>query len=123
VSRTAVRLPSTSSGQAGRAGQAIEVRQPRVNDRRVDEQGRRFQFTSQILPPYLRKAKAIEELVPWLHLKGICAPHDTEALMLCDRERFDLLVGDLGLPDERVVDLMKRVAARGGINSGADTGW
>jgi putative transposase len=59
---------------------AIEVRQPRVNDKRVDEQGNRFQFTSQILPPYLRKTKAIEELVPWLYLKGISTSDFPEAL-------------------------------------------
>ncbi len=49
----------------------IEVNPPRVNDRRVDENGVRFRFTSKILPPYLRKTKAIEDLVPWLYLKGI----------------------------------------------------
>ena len=49
----------------------IEVHQPRVNDKRVDEAGNRIRFTSKILPPYLRKTKAIEELVPWLYLKGI----------------------------------------------------
>jgi putative transposase len=58
----------------------IEVRQPRVNDKRVDEQGNRFQFTSKILPPYLRKTKAIEELVPWLYLKGISTGDFPEAL-------------------------------------------
>jgi len=58
----------------------IEVRQPRVNDKRVDEQGNRFHFTSQILPPYLRKTKAIEELVPWLYLKGISTSDFPEAL-------------------------------------------
>src|SRR5215213_10917871 len=37
----------------------IEVRQPRVDDRRVDPvSGNRFRFTSKILPPYLRKAKS-----------------------------------------------------------------
>jgi putative transposase len=59
---------------------AIEVRQPRVNDKRVDEAGNRFHFTSQILPPYLRKSKAIEELVPWLYLKGISTSDFPEAL-------------------------------------------
>ena len=49
----------------------IEVKAPRVDDRRVDEHGVRFRFTSKILPPYLRKTKAIEDLVPWLYLKGI----------------------------------------------------
>jgi putative transposase len=58
----------------------IEVRQPRVNDKRVDEAGNRFHFTSKILPPYLRKTKAIEELVPWLYLKGISTSDFPEAL-------------------------------------------
>lgn len=59
---------------------AIEVHQPRVNDKRIDEQGNRIRFTSQILPPYLRKTKAIEELVPWLYLKGISTSDFPEAL-------------------------------------------
>jgi transposase-like protein len=59
---------------------SIEVRQPRVNDKRVDESGGRFRFTSQILPPYLRKSKAVEELVPWLYLKGISTSDFPEAL-------------------------------------------
>ncbi len=58
----------------------IEVHQPRVNDKRVDEQGNRIRFTSKILPPYLRKTKAIEELVPWLYLKGISTSDFPEAL-------------------------------------------
>lgn len=58
----------------------IEVRQPRVNDRRVDEQGNRFRFTSRILPPYLRKTPVMEELVPWLYLKGISTSDFPEAL-------------------------------------------
>ena len=59
---------------------AIEVTQPRVNDKRIDEQGERIRFTSKILPPYLRKTKAIEELVPWLYLKGISSSDFPEAL-------------------------------------------
>jgi transposase-like protein len=59
---------------------AIEVTQPRVNDKRIDEQGNRIRFTSKILPPYLRKTKAIEELVPWLYLKGISTSDFPEAL-------------------------------------------
>jgi transposase-like protein len=58
----------------------IEVRQPRVNDRRVDADGNRFRFTSKILPPYLRRAKSVEELVPWLYLKGISSSDFPEAL-------------------------------------------
>ncbi len=59
----------------------IEVRQPRVDDRRVDENGVRFRFTSKILPPYLRKTKAIEDLVPWLYLKGISSGEMPDALI------------------------------------------
>ena len=59
----------------------IEVNQPRVDDRRVDENGVRFRFTSKILPPYLRKTKAIEDLVPWLYLKGISTGEMPDALV------------------------------------------
>jgi transposase-like protein len=58
----------------------IAVRQPRVNDKRRDENGRRVQFTSAILPPYLRKTRSIEELIPWLYLKGISTGDFSEAL-------------------------------------------
>ena len=36
--------------------------------------------TSTILPPYLRRAKSIEELLPWLYLKGIPTGDFSEAL-------------------------------------------
>ena len=56
----------------------IEVRQPRVRDlRSVTE---REPFRSQILPPYLRKTRSIEELLPWLYLKGISTGDFQEAL-------------------------------------------
>src|SRR5688572_28153813 len=59
----------------------IEVHQPRVDDRRVDENGVRFRFTSKILPRYLRKTKSIEDLVPWLYLKGISTGEMSDALV------------------------------------------
>ena len=59
----------------------IPVNQPRVDDRRVDENGVRFRFTSKILPPYLRKTQAIEDLVPWLYLKGISTGEMPDALV------------------------------------------
>ena len=58
----------------------VEVKQPRVNDKRMDENGQRMKFTSNILPPYLRRTKSIEELIPWLYLKGISTGDFTEAL-------------------------------------------
>jgi transposase-like protein len=57
---------------------AVEVQQPRVHDRRPAEQAEKF--TSQILPPYLRKTKSLEELIPWLYLKGISTGDFSEAL-------------------------------------------
>lgn len=56
----------------------IEVRQPRVRDRRPATE--REKFSSMILPPYLRKTKSIEELIPWLYLKGISTSDFSEAL-------------------------------------------
>jgi putative transposase len=57
---------------------AVEVKQPRVHDRRPKEEAERF--ASQILPPYLRKTKSIEELIPWLYLKGLSTGDFNEAL-------------------------------------------
>jgi putative transposase len=56
----------------------VEVKQPRVQDRRPPEQ--RENFSSAILPPYLRKTKSIEELIPWLYLKGVSTGDFSEAL-------------------------------------------
>ena len=56
------------------------VKAPRVADRRVDERGRKFRFTSQTLPPSLRRTKSVEELIPWLYLKGISTGDFSEAL-------------------------------------------
>ncbi len=58
----------------------VEVQAPRVNDRRVDENGQRVRFSSQILPPYLRRTKSLDELLPWLYLRGISTGDFTEAL-------------------------------------------
>lgn len=57
----------------------LQVQMPRVHDRR-DPSGGRERFASAILPPYLRKAKSIEEMIPWLYLKGVSTGGFTEAL-------------------------------------------
>ena len=57
----------------------VEVVTPRVDDRvlaRHDE----ARFTSQLVPPYLRRTRNIEELLPVLYLKGISTGDFTEAL-------------------------------------------
>ncbi len=58
----------------------VSVRCPRVRDRGSGEPGPRIRFASAILPPYLRRAKSIEELLPWLYLKGISTGDFCEAL-------------------------------------------
>ena len=54
----------------------IAVKAPRVRDR----SGSGIRFTSAILPPYLRRTKSIEALLPWLYLKGISTGDFSEAL-------------------------------------------
>ncbi len=61
------------------AGQ-LEVQQPRVRDRRGKEAEDSVVFNSKILPPYLRRSKNIEELLPWLYLKGVSTGGFQEAL-------------------------------------------
>jgi transposase-like protein len=56
----------------------VPVRQPRVRDRRPAEDREAFQ--SSILPRYLRKTKSLEELLPWLYLKGVSTGDFSEAL-------------------------------------------
>ena len=57
---------------------SMSVRQPRVEDRRPEDE--REPFSSKILPPYLRRTKNVEELIPWLYLKGISTGAFPEAL-------------------------------------------
>jgi len=56
---------------------SVQVEQPRVLDRR-GEGGE--VFSSKILPPYLRKTRSLEELIPWLYLKGVSTGDFSEAL-------------------------------------------
>jgi len=53
-------MPLTKQTMAGLGAAAVKV--PRVQDR-GDGEGK-VRFTSTILPPHLRKAKSIEELLP-----------------------------------------------------------
>lgn len=60
------------------AGQ-IEVETPRVDDRAL-EIHKEPRFKSSIVPPYLRRTKNIDELLPVLYLKGISTGDFVEAL-------------------------------------------
>ncbi len=54
---------------------SIEVTQPRIHDRRKDKR-----FTSQILPPYIRRSPTMDSLIPLLYLKGVSTSDIPEAL-------------------------------------------
>jgi len=56
----------------------IKVKVPRSRDRQPD--GEPIRFTSSILPPYLRRTRSMEELLPWLYLKGISTGDFSDAL-------------------------------------------
>ena len=64
----------------------IEVRQGRVRDNTPDPE-KRVQFSPSVLPAYLRRTDAIEELIPWLYLKGVSTGDFGEALQALVGER------------------------------------
>src|SRR5215208_5827933 len=57
----------------------VPVRAPRVRDRTGAGEGR-IRFTSAILPPYARRSKSLEVLIPILYLKGISSGDFEDAL-------------------------------------------
>src|SRR3954447_12228746 len=73
----------------------VAVRQPRLRDRAVSA-GERIRFNPAILPPYARRTKSLEVLIPILYLKGIrpatskrCWPHlSARTRLVCRRRRF-----------------------------------
>ena len=58
----------------------VAVRCPRVRDR-VGTGAERIRFTSAILPPYARRSKSLEVLIPILYLKGVSTGDFEEALV------------------------------------------
>jgi transposase-like protein len=60
---------------------AIEVKAPRVNDKRVDAAtGERRRFSSAILPPWCRKTPKLAEVLPLLYLHGLSSGDFVPAL-------------------------------------------
>jgi len=55
---------------------AVRVKVPRVRDR----SGTGIRFHSALLPPYIRRSKSLEALLPWLYLKGVSTGDFSEAL-------------------------------------------
>jgi transposase-like protein len=58
---------------------AVPVKAPRIRDRHA-KASKRIKFSSSILPPYLRKTKSMEQLIPWLYLKGVSTGDFSDAL-------------------------------------------
>jgi transposase-like protein len=54
----------------------IEAQVPKVRDR--SHSG--VKFNSSLLPPYLKRTKSIDEMLPWLYLKGVSTGDYQEAL-------------------------------------------
>jgi len=69
--RLVVRNGPARARQVTLGSGTVGVRAPRVNDRRVDEEGRRQRFTSAILPPYMRRSPKVAEVLPILYLRGL----------------------------------------------------
>ncbi len=63
----------------------MAVQVPKVRGRR----GTGVRFHSTLLPPYLRRARSLEELIPWLYLMGVSTGDYQQA--------FSALLGEHGL--------------------------
>ncbi|MEY9849706.1 IS256 family transposase [Streptacidiphilus sp. MAP5-3] len=63
------------------AAGVIEVKAPRINDKRINEAtGERKRFSSAILPPWCRKSPKISEVLPLLYLHGLSSGDFVPAL-------------------------------------------
>lgn len=77
--RHVVRNGSLPSRELLTGAGPLEVRQPRVRDNSPDKE-HRVTFSPSIFPGYLRRSQSIDELLPWLYLKGISTGDFQEAL-------------------------------------------
>lgn len=50
---------------------SVPVKVPRSRDRKGHKEEGAIQFTSQLVPPYVRRSKSVEAAIPYLYLKGI----------------------------------------------------
>ncbi|WP_345581610.1 transposase, partial [Nonomuraea rosea] len=79
--RLVVRNGSHTPREILTAAGAIDVKAPRVNDKRIDEEtGERRRFTSAILPAWCRKTPQISEVLPLLYLHGLSSGDFVPAL-------------------------------------------
>ena len=70
--RLVVRNGHARQRQVTTTAGAVQVRAPRVDDRRADPvTGQRIRFRSVILPPWCRKSPKVAEVLPLLYLHGL----------------------------------------------------
>jgi putative transposase len=77
--RLVVRNGSLPSRELLTGAGSLEVKQPRVRDKSPRAEDR-VRFSPSVLPPYLRRSQSVDELIPWLYLKGISTGDFSEAL-------------------------------------------
>lgn len=78
----------------------LEIRAPRVDDRRVDDTEGRVRFRSEILPPWARRSPKVSNVLPLLYLHGLSTGDFVPAL-----EEF--FGADSGLSPSAVTRLTK----------------
>ena len=90
----------------------VAVRQPRVRDREAAaDDPDRIRFSPSILPPYVRRSKSIETLLPILYLKGISTGDFSEALAaLLGKDAAGLSASADRPPEGRLARRARRVA-------------
>ena len=95
--RQVVRNGMSQARRVTTSAGSVEVKAPRVNDRRNGEK-----FVSKVLPPYLRRSPKVESLIPALYLRGLSTGKISTTL----KEYF---VGDgsMGLSPASVCKLLK----------------
>ena len=54
----------------------VDIKVPKTRDRG----GQGIHFRSELLPPYIKRTKSVQTLLPWLYLKGISTGDFSEAL-------------------------------------------
>ena len=79
----------------------VDIKVPKVRDR----SGSGIRFTSALLPPYLKRARSVEELLPWLYLKGISTGDYQEALAALLGENAKGLSANTIFPAEHWVSI------------------
>src|ERR1035441_7304862 len=91
----------------------VGVRQPRIRDREAAA-GERIRFNPTILPPYARRTKSLEVLIPILYLKGISTGDFEEALAaLVGKDAPGLSASTIGRLKEGWTDEHERWQKRG----------